>query len=234
MSDETPPTAPGHVAAILLAAGASARMDGVDKPWADLAGRPVVARSLQVLLSLSEVEMLVCVAPRERHHELRALAGETAARVVCVEGGARRQDSVAAGMAAAIDAAWYLVHDAARPLASPALARRVLAAAREHGAAVPGAPVVDTLKRVDGSGRVIETVDRGALRAVQTPQAFAAELLRRAHAEVAADVTDDAAMVEALGGRVVVVGGEPENLKITTPGDLEIARLLLSRRERSV
>ncbi len=232
MSDDAP-QAPGSVAAILLAAGASARMGGADKLWAELDGRPVVSHSVRTLLSLPEVETLVCVAPRERHDALRALAGETPGRVICVEGGARRQDSVSAGLQGAADAAWYLVHDAARPLLTTALARRVLDAAREHGAAIPGVPVVDTLKRVDDTGSVLATVGREELRAVQTPQAFAGEVLRRAHAEATEDVTDDAAMVEALGARIVVVEGDPANLKITTPGDLEVARMLLARREGS-
>ncbi|MEX2445873.1 MAG: 2-C-methyl-D-erythritol 4-phosphate cytidylyltransferase, partial [Dehalococcoidia bacterium] len=131
------------------------------------------------------------------------------------------------------EAAWYLVHDGARPLATPALAARVLQAAREHGAAVPGVPVVDTVKRVDGTGRVLDTFDRAELRAVQTPQAFRGELLRRAHAEVREDVTDDAAMLERLGCPVVVVDGDPANRKVTTPEDLVIARALLAAGERS-
>ena len=219
MPDET-------TAAILLAAGASMRMEGEDKLWADLDGEPLVARPLRTLATLSEVDLVVVVAPAGRHTTLRTLAGDAAKRVVCVEGGARRQDSVAAGIAAAPEAAWYLVHDAARPLLSDALACRVLDAAREHGAAVPAVPVADTLKRIDNGGRVVETVDRSSLHAVQTPQAFAGPLLRRAHAEASDDATDDAALVERLGERVQIVEGDPANMKVTAAADLALVRAL--------
>jgi 2-C-methyl-D-erythritol 4-phosphate cytidylyltransferase len=218
----------GTTAAILLAAGASTRVEGEDKLWADLGGEPLVARPLRTLAALSEVDLVVVVAPRERHTTLRTLAGDAGKRVVCVEGGARRRDSVAAGIAAAPEAAWYLVHDAARPLLRGALACRVLEAAREHGAAVPAVPVADTLKRSDGGGRVLETVDRASLYAAQTPQAFAGPLLRRAHAEAAAsdDATDDAALVERLGERVQIVEGDPANVKVTAATDLALVRAL--------
>ncbi|MBM3140010.1 MAG: 2-C-methyl-D-erythritol 4-phosphate cytidylyltransferase [Chloroflexi bacterium] len=219
----------GGVAAILIAAGRSQRMGGADKLWAELDGVPLVGWSLRALAAMADVGEVVVVAPAARHAALLALAGEAPASVRCVEGGARRQDSVAAGVAAAPGAAWYLVHDAARPLVTAALARSVLAAARDgSGAAIPAVAPTDTIKRVDGAGRVVETLDRAWLRAVQTPQAFAGELLRRAHAEVHADVTDDASMVERLGVAVAVVPGDPRNLKVTTPADLVVARALLA------
>jgi 2-C-methyl-D-erythritol 4-phosphate cytidylyltransferase len=205
-------------------------MGGADKLWADLDGAPLIARSLRTLAGVDGVRDVVVAAPAARHDAIRALLAPApgAAAVRCVEGGARRQDSVAHGIAAAPGAAWYLVHDAARPLVSAALAGAVLAAARASGAgAVPGLAVADTIKRVDVDGRVRETLDRATLRAVQTPQAFAGELLRRAHAEVANDVTDDAAMVERLGAPVVVVAGERTNLKVTTPDDLAIVRAIV-------
>lgn len=221
-------TPPDDVVAIVLAAGASTRM-GADKLWADLDGRPVLAHALAAFGLAPEVTRIVVVAPIERHEAIRALG--SALPATCVEGGARRQDSVAAGIAAAPDAAWYLVHDGARPLVTPALIARVLAGARLAGGAVPAVPVVDTIKRVvleDGTERVEETVDRTALRAVQTPQAFRGDLLRRAHSEVREDATDDAAMLERLGLPVAVVDGERTNLKLTTPADLMVARALLS------
>lgn len=219
MPDET-------TVAILLAAGASTRMQGEDKLWADLDGEPLVARPLRTLAALSEVDLVVLVAPAGRHTTLRTLAGVAGAQIVCVEGGARRRDSVAAGIAAAPEAAWYLVHDAARPLLSGALACRVLEAAREHGAAVPAVPVADTLKRSDDDGRVVETVDRASLYAAQTPQAFAGPLLRRAYAEASDDATDDSALVERLGERVQIVEGDPANMKVTAATDLALVRAL--------
>jgi 2-C-methyl-D-erythritol 4-phosphate cytidylyltransferase len=144
-----------------------------------------------------------------------------------VIGGATRSDSVRAGLAAIPEGAEIVVvHDAARPLADRVLFDAVIAAVRAGAdAAVPGIPVADTLKRVDGA-RVVETVARDDLVAVQTPQAFRCAALRAAH-RGAPDATDDAALIEAIGGTVVVVPGDPRNLKVTTPTDLAVAAVLL-------
>jgi 2-C-methyl-D-erythritol 4-phosphate cytidylyltransferase len=147
-----------------------------------------------------------------------------------VAGGERRRDSVEAGVARLpADAEYVLVHDAARPLASGVLAARVLTELRsgEADAVVPVVAVRDTLKRV--TGRVVEsTLDRTGLVAVQTPQGFRVDVLRRAQAADAADASDEAVLVERTGGTVVVVEGEVENLKVTYPGDLKVAEALLS------
>lgn len=144
-----------------------------------------------------------------------------------IAGGASRSESVRAGLAAVPSEATVIcVHDAARPLASAELFAAVIAAVTGDtgvDGAVPAVAVTDTIKVVDGAGRVVSTPDRASLVAVQTPQAFRADALRRAHAD-ACDGTDDAALVERSGGVVVVVPGEPENAKITTPDDLERAR----------
>ncbi len=220
----------GEVVAIVLAAGRSTRMTIGDKLWFEVAGRPLIAHSLRTLAALDELATLVVVAAPERHGQLADLV--PCGTAVCyVAGGERRRDSVAAGIAAAPNADWYLVHDGARPLLTLELTRRVLAGARRSGAAVPVTSVADTLKRVDESGLVVETVDRAPMRQAQTPQAFAGELLRRAHAGVLADATDDAALVEALGEPVVVVEGDPANLKVTLPQDVELARALLDLRQ---
>jgi 2-C-methyl-D-erythritol 4-phosphate cytidylyltransferase len=145
-----------------------------------------------------------------------------------VAGGATRSESVRAGLAAVPDTADIIVvHDAARPLATDALFAAVIDAVRNGAdAAIPGVAVTDTVKRVEGE-RVIETLDRSQLVAVQTPQAFRADALRKAHG-VGGDATDDAALVEAAGGTVVVVPGEPGNIKVTTPADLRVAEALSS------
>ena len=145
-----------------------------------------------------------------------------------VAGGATRSESVRAGLAAVPDAADIIVvHDAARPLATDALFAAVIDAVRNGAdAAIPGVAVTDTVKRVEGD-RVIETLDRSQLVAVQTPQAFRADALRKAHG-AGGDATDDAALVEAAGGTVVVVAGEPGNIKVTTPADLRVAEALSS------
>lgn len=216
-------------AAILLAAGASTRMAGVDKLWYEVDGQPLIGYALRTLAELNEVGIVVAVAPTARHEALRALVADIdGVELRCVEGGARRQDSVAAGIEAAPEAEWVLVHDAARPLVTREVCAAVLRGARLHGAAIPAVPLVDTVKRVDPQGRVLETVDREPLRAVQTPQAFAAALLRRAHLEVSQDVTDDAMQVEALGVPVYAVPGDPRTFKVTTPEDLERVRSLIA------
>ena len=221
-------------AAILLAAGSSARMGGEDKLWADLGSEPLVTHPLRTLAAIDAIDVLVLVAPAERHSMLLSLAGEAPVDLRVVEGGARRQDSVAAGIAAAPQADRYLVHDGARPLVSAALVERLLAAIAEHGAVVPAVPIADTLKHVDADGRILGTIDRDVTRAVQTPQAFDGDLLRRAHAagdgadgQPAADATDDAALVERLGEAVWTVEGDATNFKVTTPEDLERARAIV-------
>jgi 2-C-methyl-D-erythritol 4-phosphate cytidylyltransferase len=146
-----------------------------------------------------------------------------------IPGGERRRDSVAAGLAALPgDAEWVLVHDAARPLATPGLCRAVLdrLLRDDVDGVVPALPVSDTLKAVVGD-RVTTTVPRADLVAVQTPQGFRVATLRRAHLAGDEDATDDAALVERAGGSVVFVPGEPTNLKITLPGDLAVAEALL-------
>jgi 2-C-methyl-D-erythritol 4-phosphate cytidylyltransferase len=201
----------GPVWAVVVAAGSGARF-GAPKQYERLGDRRVLDWSLAAARSVADGVVLV-VAPE------RAGDPEAAADVV-VAGGGTRSASVRAGLAAVPEGtAVVVVHDAARPGASPGLFAAVVAAVREGAdAAVPGVPVVDTIKRVvDG---VVETLDRSQLVAVQTPQAFRAAALRAAHAG-GGEATDDGALVEAAGGRVVIVPGEPDNVKVTTPADLE-------------
>jgi 2-C-methyl-D-erythritol 4-phosphate cytidylyltransferase len=203
----------------IVVAGGSGQRFGQLKQFADLQGRPVAGWAVSACRPFSGGVVLV-VPPGAR---------ESYGADVVVEGGATRADSVRQGLAAVpADAEVILVHDAARPLASPALFRAVIAALAqgEADAAVPGVAVSDTIKEVDARHHVVGTFDRSTLVAVQTPQAFRADTLRRAHAG-GADATDDAALVEALGGRVRVVPGEPHNMKITTPDDLRAASRLV-------
>jgi 2-C-methyl-D-erythritol 4-phosphate cytidylyltransferase len=197
---------------IVVAAGRGDRF-GRPKHLVALAGIPLWERARDALLA-GGVDGVIVV-------------GDVAGGIA---GGARRRDSVAAGVAnLPRDADFVLVHDAARPLASGALAARVLGELRAGtaDAVVPVMPVRDTLKRVAG-GIVEETVDRADLVAVQTPQGFVVETLRRAQAADAGDVSDEAVLIERAGGTVAVVEGEVQNLKITFPGDLTIAEALLS------
>jgi 2-C-methyl-D-erythritol 4-phosphate cytidylyltransferase len=219
----------------IVVAGGSGRRFGRPKQYAVLAGRPVVAWAVEACRPWSTGVVLV-VPPGGDQHDQHELHGAD----TVVSGGLTRADSVRRGLAAVPpDAEVIVVHDAARPLASAALFRSVIdAVGKEGGAdgAVPGLPVGDTIKVVDEARIVTRTLDRASLVAVQTPQAFRAEILRRAHeADAGAEsspaaTTDDAMMVEALGGTVRVVDGDAGNLKLTTPGDLETAAALLAAR----
>ena len=210
----------------VVVAGGSGQRFGQMKQFALLSGRPVVEWAVSACRSSSSGVVLV-VPPGTGD-------GNDHGADMVVEGGATRAESVRAGLAAVpADAAVIIVHDAARPLASDALFRAVVDAVTSGGtdAAIPGVPVSDTIKVVDGTvvngtQAVTATLDRSVLVVVQTPKAFGAELLRRAHAR-GGEATDDAALVEALGATVRVVPGDPRNLKITTPADLDTAEHLL-------
>jgi 2-C-methyl-D-erythritol 4-phosphate cytidylyltransferase len=212
--------------AIVVGGGDGSRL-GADRPKAfvGLGGRPLLAHSIDLLEDHPAVDRMVLVVPAEWEEPATLLADELAAGkvVAAVPGGETRALSVAAGLdVVADDAEAILVHDAARPFASAELIDRLLEALATYAGAVPAVAVTDTVKRVKG-GRVAETLDRGELRAVQTPQAFRAEALRRAYAAPAAalrDATDCASLVEAVGLEVVVVPGEGGNMKITSPEDL--------------
>jgi 2-C-methyl-D-erythritol 4-phosphate cytidylyltransferase len=202
---------------ILVAAGEGRRFGG-PKAFLDLEGATLLERAAAPFAPFRD---RVAVLRREDLPRARLPGWKL------VAGGARRRDSVESGLSA-LDArtGTVLVHDAARPLASPALVARILDAAARHAAVVPAVPLADTVKRVRGN-RVIETLDRSALVAVQTPQAFRTDLLRRALAAIPGDATDEAALVEGLGEPVATVAGDPRNLKVTTPEDLDILRALL-------
>jgi 2-C-methyl-D-erythritol 4-phosphate cytidylyltransferase len=210
--------------AILVAAGRGERL-GLDQPkaFAKLGVDPLLAEPLRRLDESPWVDAIVLVAPPGWEEPAILLAEELACSKVhaCVTGGETRTDSVRAGLAeVSADALVVLVHDAARPLVNEQVLARVLAPLSEGwDGAVPGLPVPDTLKRVGRDGAILETVERDSLWAVQTPQAFAADTLRRAY-ESGAAATDCATLVEAVGGRVKVVDGDPLLFKVTTADDL--------------
>jgi 2-C-methyl-D-erythritol 4-phosphate cytidylyltransferase len=210
--------------AILVAAGRGERL-GLDHPkaFAKLGEDPLLAEPLRRLDDSEWVDAIVLVAPPGWEEPSILLAEELGCGKVsaCVTGGETRADSVRAGLAEVPeDAVVVLVHDAARPLLPEAVIERVLAPLTDGwDGAVPGVPVSDTLKRVGADGAVLETVERDSLYAVQTPQAFVADVFRRAAARDA-EATDCAGLVEAAGGRVKVVEGDPRLLKVTTADDL--------------
>jgi 2-C-methyl-D-erythritol 4-phosphate cytidylyltransferase len=214
--------------AILVAAGRGERL-GLDRPkaFAKLGDEPLLAEPLRRLEACPWVDGIVLVAPPGWEEPAILLAEEEGCGKVhaCVTGGETRSDSVRAGLAEVpADALVVLVHDAARPLVPDEVVERVLAPLSEGwDGVVPGLPVGDTLKRVGADGAVQETVPRDGLWAVQTPQAFAADALRRAHStsNTVLQATDCAGLVEAAGGRVKVVEGDPRLLKVTSEADLD-------------
>jgi len=212
---------------VVVAAGRGQRF-GTAKQFARLGGRTMVQWAVDA--SRAVADGVVLVLPAGDGPEADDPGRVTTGADAVVVGGDTRAASVRAGLAAVPDSAEVIVvHDGARPLASPALFRAVVDAVVVGGAeaAIPGIPVADTLKRVEGDG-VTGTVARTGLVSVQTPQAFRAEVLRRAHA-TGSDATDDAGLVESLGATVRVVPGEPRNIKVTTVGDLEVAQALAVR-----
>ena len=213
--------------AILVAAGRGERL-GLDRPkaFANLGDEPLLAEPLRRLEACPWVDAIVVVAPPGWEEPAILLAEEEGCGKVraCVAGGEERSDSVRAGLAeVADDALVILVHDAARPLVTDAVIERVIAPLSEGwDGAVPGLPVGDTVKRVGGDGGVETTVSRDGLWAVQTPQAFAADIFRRVLlSDNLSQATDCAGHVEAAGGRVKVVEGDPRLLKVTTAADLD-------------
>ena len=231
-------------------------MGGVDKLAATVHDRPLLAWSLDAIAAAPAVDRIVVVVASQRLREVAAAAWLPAKVVKVVAGGARRQESVAAGLAALdeLDAASgqngqqgqkrqnrqedrvVLVHDGARPLVSPTLVGRIVAAAATHGAAIPVLPVAETLKRVDGD-LVVGTVERDGLATAQTPQAALRSLLRKALAERPADGpetwTDEAALLEACNIAVHAIPGEPSNLKVTLPDDVGRVETALRGASRS-
>ena len=223
--DDPAPPVPG-ADVIVVAAGASTRMGGTDKLAAAVGGRPLLAWTLDALARASSVSRMVVVVAADRIPAVAAAAWLPDAVCAVVAGGARRQDSVAAGAAALAGGpadGVILVHDGARPFVSSSLVDAVAAAAAEHGAAIPVLPVVDTLKRVD-RGRVAATVERVGLVAAQTPQGVRRNLLAAAYVAFPPGGpetwTDEAALLEACRIPVHAIPGETANLKVTLPDDL--------------
>ena len=218
------------VGALLLCAGRGERLGGeVPKAFVALAGRPLFAWSLEALQSCAEIDAIVIVGPATIARELLAAAGRPLTKIIAfTEGGRERQHSVARGLAALPpECDVVAVHDAARALLSADVAARAIAGARAHGAAIAATPLADTLKRV-ADGRIVATPARDGLWLAQTPQVFRRDWLEAAHAVAGSLLTDDAALVEALGHAVHVTAGDPLNFKITTPADLALAERWLA------
>ena len=221
-----------RVGAVVVAAGASQRMQGVDKIFYPLDGMPLIWHSISSLLahpSISDIVLVTSKGNITRAEDL--VASESSAGNVTVrEGGERRQDSVLLGLDNLDGCELVVVHDGARPFISSELLDRGISGALQDGAAIAAVPVKDTIKMSDSEDMVTRTIPRDGLWTVQTPQVFKTSLLKEAHHQVSEMVTDDASMVEAIGHPVRLFLGSYYNIKVTTPEDLTIANAIVNLR----
>jgi 2-C-methyl-D-erythritol 4-phosphate cytidylyltransferase len=224
-------TASVRAAAVIAAAGQSARMEGLDKLFAPLLGKPLLAHTLFAFESAPQIEAIVLVLSQDSLLRGKALVKEHRFQKVCAicPGGLRRQDSVWNGLQRVPPLPWVAVHDGARPCLTPEVIARGLEEAARFGSAVAAVPVNDTIKVV-ADGQVRETPDRSKLWAVQTPQVFQREALLDAYRRFRdTPVTDDASLMERAGHPVHIYLGSSTNIKVTNPEDLAIAETLLRR-----
>jgi 2-C-methyl-D-erythritol 4-phosphate cytidylyltransferase len=222
------------VSAIIVAAGDSRRMGGIDKLFAPLGGAPVLSRVLDAFENCKKVDQIVLVMGAKNIDEGRriaALAHWTKLTDI-IPGGKRRQDSVGEGLKTIKQCEWVIIHDGARPFVTVDLIERGLDAARETGAAAAAVPVTDTIKHVTDKEIVRQTLPRQNLRAVQTPQVFRFDIIKNTYKFMPGDVTDDAAIVEKAGYRVKLYMGAYDNIKITTPDDLAMAGAMWGKYEQ--
>jgi len=220
------------VGAVIVAAGGSQRMGGVDKVLALLGGEPVLARTIDAFQNSSSIDQIVIVLSEQNLEPGKRLVAErgwSKVTDVCL-GGRRRQDSVVAGLSRLKDCHWVVIHDGARPLLTEDLISRGLTEAEATGAAVAAVPVTETIKVVGEDRIVHQTPPRQNLWVVQTPQVFRYPIIAEAYRQAKGEVTDDASLVEQLGYRVKLYMGAYDNIKITTPDDLALAEVLWHKR----
>ncbi len=223
-----------RVGAVIAAAGASQRMAGVDKIFADLDGAPVLSHVIDVFDRCGVIDQVVVVLSAHNVRagtELLAEHGWTKVTDIC-EGGLRRQDSVTNGLARLRNCTWVVIHDGARPMVTGDLIEQGLDAASETGAAIAAVPVTDTIKVVGANMLVQGTPPRQSLWSVQTPQVFRFDVIQDAYNQTKFEVTDDSTAVERLGHKVKIYTGSYDNMKITTPDDLAVAGVLWRKRVR--
>jgi len=216
-------------AAVIVAAGSSERMGGTDKVFSVLDGKSVLVRVIEVFQACHRIDDIVIVLNQQNLKEGKRLVAEegwSKVKGVC-EGGKRRQDSVLNGLNCLGNCDWVVIHDGARPLVTAEMIVRGLEAAKESGTAVAAVPVTDTIKLAGADDFVMGTPPRRNLWAVQTPQVFRFDIISEVHRRAEGLATDDAALVEKSGYRVKLYMGSYDNIKITTPGDLALAEILL-------
>lgn len=219
--------------AVIAAAGKGVRMGRVDKILTPLAGRPLLLWVMEMFQRCSLIDRII-VTLNEKNikygQEIVKERGLSKISDICL-GGDERQQSVANGLKLLDDCYWVVIHDGARPLITEALIKDGLEAAQESGTAVAAVPVTDTIKLADNDGFIIGTPPRNSLWAVQTPQVFRFDIISQAHNKARGLTTDDAALVERLGYKIKLYNGSYTNIKVTTPRDLALAKILLEGSE---
>ena len=217
----------GELGVIIVAGGSSQRMGDINKNFAQLGGKPLLAWSVDTCQKCSLVQQIVIVLSETDMDEGKRLSEERDwSKVTLCLGGARRQDSVKEGLHELGDCAWVMIHDGARPFLTEDLMEDGLKAAEKTGAAVAAVPVKDTIKLANDKKMVEETLQRDRLWAIQTPQIFSYNLITMAYEKLMTEVTDDAAAVEHLGHKVELYLGVYDNIKVTTPDDLALAGII--------
>ena len=222
-----------EVGAVIVAAGRSKRMGGVDKIFAPLAGQPVLLRALEPFLECPSIDRIVVVLNGRNYDEGKELivAQNWEKEVAVCIGGRRRQDSVLKGLKQLGVCDYVVIHDGARPLVTIDLIEKGLKAAKETGAAIAALPATDTIKLAHKDMITLWSLPKDSLWLVQTPQVFQYELLIKAYQEATEDAADDAQLVELTGGKVKLYIGSYDNIKITTPTDMAIAEMLWKRQK---
>jgi len=225
----------GRVVVIVVAAGDTGPKDGFDRIFADLAGKPILAHSIAAFESCAAVDEIIVVTTAAGLARAWNLVKEQQWQKVTkiVPGGARRQDSVSAGLKEVGDCAWVMIHDGSRPLVTDDQILDCLAAAREHGAAILAVPTRDAVKMVNAERMVRGTPDRSAIWLTQTPQCFRKELIVQGYRDAFGDVSDDSVLIERQSHPVKVCQGAPTNIKITNVEDLDFAQVVVRRRQAS-
>lgn len=215
------------MAALIVAAGASHRMGGINKLFAPLGDKPLLAWCVETCQGCSLIDQIVLVLNRKDLARGRELGERRCwSMVTMCPGGPRRQDSVREGLKQVADCDLVMIHDGARPFLTPVLIENGFRLAGRTGAAVAAVPVKDTIKLVGDDRLIGTTLQRDRLWAAQTPQVFSLDIITRAYEKLAGEVTDDGAAVELLGSEVHLYMGDQNNIKVTTPGDLSLARLI--------
>ena len=221
---------------VIPAAGSSRRMGGVDKLLINLEGKPAIVRTLETFCASPRISKIILVTLKEKFIILEKLMKKffTNKVIEIVEGGKRRQDSVYNGILRA-NTRYVMIHDGARPLLTKKLLQRLMAEVKGEIGCVPVIPVSDTIKIVDKDGFIIRTPSREDLFQVQTPQIFLRELFIEAYQQVLKRgiiVTDESSVMEQSNYKIKTIPGSPDNIKLTTPEDVDIARIFLRKRER--